>query len=485
MHFVAAVDHVPEMRTVLGLFEGVCTGAADGYARMAGRPAATLLHLGPGLGNGIANLHNARRAQTPLVNIVGDHASYHLQHDAPLTSDIESLAWSVSGWVRTCATPASVPQDAADAIRAATTAPGQVATLILPGDCAWNESVTPLTQFRPPPMPTFRPEAVDAAARILHSGADTVLLIGGDTLKEQGIQYASRLAAATGARLFASRPISHMQRGAGRPLVERLPYFVPQALKALEGAKHIILVGAQPPVAFFAYPNMPNTLAPEDCQLHMLAGFTEDGVGALGALVETLNVPEIVTKMVGERPPQPSGTLTVEKIWMALGGMMPENAIISDEAITSSRGADEWTAVSPPHDWLSLAGGAIGQGMPLSVGAAVACPDRKVFAMQADGSAMYTVQALWTQAREQLDVITVLFSNRAYAILQHELRNVGAAAGPKAQEMLNLDNPTINWAQIANGMGVNASRAETAEAFTDQLAAAIYNKGPHLIEAII
>ena len=312
-----------------------------------------------------------------------------------------------------------------------------------------------------------------------------MLLIGGAAIKEPGIQYADRLAKALGIRIFASRPTSHAQRGAGRPLIPRFPYPVPQALNALKGAKHIILAGATPPVAFFAYPDKPGWLAPEGCEMHNLGEAHEDIVGALGALVETMGVPEVNIEM-GERPSLPAGQLEAEKIWRALGAMMPENAIISDEAITSSRGAEKWTANSPQHDWLFLAGGAIGQGMPAATGAAVACRDRKVINMQADGSAMYTVQSLWTQARENLDVITVIFSNRSYAILQHELRNVGAVAGgPKANSMLSLGNPDINWAQLANGMGVEASRAETAEAFNDQLKAALDGTGPHLIEAII
>jgi len=486
MHFVAALDEVDGMRAILCLFEGVCTGAADGYARMMGKPAATLLHLGPGLGNGIANLHNARRAEVPMVNIVGDHATFHLQYDAPLTSDIVSLATPVSAWVRSGQNATTISQDAADAIRVANTAPGQIATLILPADTAWNDSQGRLASIVPPPTPTINGVAVDEVARVLRKGQPTVFMLGGDALLEKGLHLASRLAQATNAQIIANRPTRRLQRGAGRPVVRRMPYPIPIALKLLKDAQQMILVGTQPPVSFFGYPNTPSQLAPAGCHMHTLATAQEDIVAALEALVETLHIPQEAGSLYQfERPALATGNITPPKVWQSLSALMPEHAIICDESVTSARGSEIGTAGAPPHDFLYITGGAIGIGLPFSVGAAVACPNQKVISMQADGSAMYTVQALWTQAREQLDIVTVLFNNRAYRILQSELKRVGANSNArKAQELLNLNNPNINWVQLANGMGVPATRATTMEALNKQLAAAIAGTGPHLIEAV-
>ncbi|MBW1696502.1 MAG: acetolactate synthase large subunit [Deltaproteobacteria bacterium] len=487
MHFVAAVDKIKGMRTILGLFEGVCTGAADGYARMAGKPAATLLHLGPGLGNAIANLHNARRANSAMINIVGDHATYHLKYNAPLTMDIEALAKTASDWVKTSRDAASVPKDAAQAVAEALKHPGNVATLILPADASWNESTGPVPI---PEIPKPKPvdhKTIESAARVLLMGEPTILLLGGAALMEEGLWAAGRIARATGARIMANRSNGRIQRGAGRAVFDRIPYPVPPALKMLKGAAHMILVGAQPPVSFFAWRNMPNWLTPRDCKIHTLCTEKQDGVSALQALAEELDAPEQPAAVYERiRPELPAGELTAEKVWMALVAMMPEHAIISDEAVSSSRTADQLVATAPPHDWLSVTGGAIGQGLPVATGAAVACPDRKVFAMEADGSGMYTLQALWTQARERLDVVTILFANRSYRILHQELERVGVDYDcPRARELFKLTNPHLNWVDIAGGMGIHASRAETARQFNEQLEQAIHTPGPHLIEAII
>ena len=487
IHFVAAVDKVKGMRAVLGLFEGVCTGAADGFARMAGKPAATLLHLGPGLANGLANLHNARRAGSPIVNIIGDHATHHRKYDAPLTSDIESLAKTVSGWVHSSKNAHCVPADGAAAIAASMKPPGQIATLILPADCAWNKGANPAPA---PPLPKRRAvdqKTVKDVARILRRGEPTVILIGGPALMAPGLTLASRISRATGARIMGNRVNARLQRGAGRPVIERLPYPVEPALKMLQGTAHLILAGTRLPVSFFAYPDMPGLLVPEDCGVYTLATEEEDIVGALEALVHELKASQETGPLYPfKRPLLPTGKIDPAKVWASLTALMPEHAIISDEAITSGRSSEEWTLGAPPHDWLNITGGAIGQGMPVAIGAAVACPDRKVFSMQADGSAMYTLQALWTQARESLDIITVLFSNRSYAILQGELKKLGGNnPGSKVLEMFDLGNPELDWVKLAQGMGVQASRAETSESLNQQLRSAIQSSGPHLIEVVL
>lgn len=492
MHFVAAVDAVDGMRTILCLFEGVCTGAADGYARMTGKPATTLLHLGPGLGNAYANAHNARKAHTPLINIVGEHATWHLEHNAPLTADIEATAAPISDWVRTIQTSTDVPADTAAAIQAAMQPPGQIATLILPGDCAWNESIDPQPAPTLPQPAPFDPAAVERAAEILlaaqKAGEPAVLFLEDAAMSEQGTLLASRIANATGARPMSRTANARVARGAGRPKIEAQPYPVAQALASLDGTKHMIFAGpAGPPVAFFGYPNKPSIMAPPDCQYHHMVGLNEDILGALEALAEAVNAPT-APAAVYERSsfPLPSGSLDPAKVWAIVTHHMPDNAIIVDEAVTSRAGAQQFLDAAPPYDLLNVTGGSIGMGLPCAVGAAVACPNRKVIGMQADGSAMYTVQALWTQARENLDVTTVLFNNSAYAILQGELKNVGAAAiGPKAEAMLDLGDPEINWTRIAEGMGVPATRCYTAEEFNRQFPRDLYEQGPRLIEVMI
>ena len=487
MHFIAAVDQVRGMRTVLGLFEGVCTGAADGYARMAGKPAATLLHLGPGLGNGFANLHNARRANSPMINVVGDHTTYHLRHDPPLMTDIESIVRGFSGWVRRSRSAADVPADTTDTLVAAMTPPGQVATLILPADCSWNESREPAPgPLLPRPVPVEQ-ATIRQIADVLRIREPAVILLSGTPLMEDGLRLAGRISHATGARIMGNRVNARSQRGAGRVVIERLPYSIAPALEILQGTLHLILVGSPPPVPFFAWRGKPNWIIPEDCRVHVLARPEEDSLGAMRALADELGAAKDSSTIdPGIRPPLPTGEITAEKVWRALAALMPENAIVSDEGVSSSRDADNWTIGAPPHDWLNVTGGSIGQGLPVATGAALACPGRKVFAMESDGAGMYTLQALWTQARERLDVVTVIFANRAYKILRGELRQMGIAdPGPKAAAVLDLGNPNLDWVKLAEGMGVPGSRAGTCEEFTDQLQDAIRTRGPRLIEVIL
>jgi len=487
MHFVAALDQVGDMRCVLGLFEGVATGAADGYARMADKPASTLLHLGPGLANGLANVHNARRANTPMVNIVGDHATYHKEYDAPLTSDVEGAARPFSDWVMTSADSRSVARDGADAVAAAMAPPGRVATLILPADASWNEA------DRPAPLPPVEgrepvaPEAISDVARALRSGEPAVLFLGGDALREPGLMLAGRIAAKTGARLLAQTLNARVERGAGRVAIDFLPYPVDDALATLADARHLVLVGSEAPVAFFAYPDKPSALSPPPCETHTLARPGEDIVGALEALAEELGAPHNAPVQAQEKYPPPSGeAITPETAAAAVGTLLPEGAIVVDEALSAARAFMSRTRGAAAHDYLQVTGGAIGIGLPLATGAAVACPDRKVICLQADGSAMYTVQALWTQAREGLDLTTLLLNNRSYAILKQELTNFGAGdAGRRALDMMELDRPALDWVGLARGMGVEAGRAKTMEELERQLAAGLRSEGPYLIDLML
>ena len=485
MHFVAALDDVPSMRGVLCLFEGVVTGAADGYGRVAGRPAATLLHLGPGLGNGLANLHNARRARTPLVNIVGDHATYHARYDAPLQSDIASIAAPVSGWYRSTARADDVGADAADAVAAALGPPGCVATLVLPADASWSESTTGPCPPRPRGRASMVPaDTIDEVAKALRGGERAALLLGGRALRADGLLAASRVASTTGAALLCETFPANLERGAGIPAVDRLAYLAEMAQAQLDGVRHLVLVDAKSPVSFFAYPDKASDLVPAGCTVHTLARPGEDAAAAMEALAEAVGAPgDAGVPAPWSRPDRPAGALTTETLAAAVGATLPEGAIVVDEGNTSGLFVPAATAGAPRHDWLTLTGGAIGIGLPMATGAAVAAPERPVLCLQADGSAMYTLQALWTQAREALNVTTVVLSNRSYAILNMELDRVGAdAGGPLARRLLDLTDPELDFCDLARGMGVPARRVENAEDLVAALQAGFAEAGPTLIE---
>jgi acetolactate synthase-1/2/3 large subunit len=486
MHFVAALDTVPEMRGVLGLFEGVVTGAADGYARIAGKPAATLLHLGPGLGNGLANLHNARRANTPIVTIVGDHATYHKQYDAPLESDIESIASSLNGWVRRSENAADVGADAAAAVAAAQDAPGRIATLILPADVSWGDGGKPAAPAKvAQPKPVDR-TTVTAIADVLRSGEPVALLIGGRGCRATGLRATSRIATATGAKAFVETFPSRLERGEGLPSIERLGYLAEQVVYQLDGVKHVILAGTRAPVSFFAYPGKPSDLVPEGAKVHVLAELDEDVTSALTELADLVAADTEPVLQQAARPAVPSGPLTPQNWVDVIGALLPENAIIADEANTSGLLLPAATAGAPRHDVLTLTGGAIGYGIPVATGAAIAAPDRPVINLESDGSALYTISGLWTQAHENLNVTTVVLNNRAYAILRLELQRVGAeGSGPQAKALLDLSGPDMDFVKIAEGLGVPATRATTAEELAEQFARALAEPGPHLIDALV
>jgi acetolactate synthase-1/2/3 large subunit len=486
MHLVAAVDRVPGVRSVLGLFEGVVTGMADGYGRMAGRPAATLLHLGPGLANGLANLHNARRAATPIVNIVGDHATHHRQYDAPLASDIAGFARPVSAWLHSSDRADQVAADGARAVHAARSAPGRIATLIVPADVAWSEAGQPAAPLPVDASASVAEEVLRSTVESLRNGRQTALLLRGAALQGEGLVAAGRIAAATGARLLCDTFAPRLERGAGRVVVERLPYFAEQLVETLAAVEQLVLVGAVPPVAFFAYPDKPSWCLPQDCAITSLAQPHEDGVGALRAVADSLAARRdglaVAAHQVADTP---SGNWDQFGIGRSIARHLPEGAIVCDEAATSGIGPALALATAAPHDVLSLTGGSIGQGLPLSAGAALACPDRKVVCLHGDGGAMYTLQTLWTLAREGLDVTTVVFANRSYAILKIELMRVGAVAGPGASSMLDIADPALDWVRLAAGMGVEAVRVDTLEAFDAAFAAAMRQRGPRLIEVLL
>jgi acetolactate synthase-1/2/3 large subunit len=468
------------------LQENVVTGAADGYWRMAEKPAATLLHCGPGLANGLAGLHDARRARSGIVNVVGDQAVYHRPFDAPLTADAEGWARGVSAFVRTSSRAEDVGADAAMAVQAARSSPGQVATLILPSDSSWNEGGVVGRALPVPATPQADPHAVKQVARILREKSGVLLLLGGLALREGAQRQAWRIAAATGARLLAEGSNGRIARGQGRIALDRVPYVVDQATAVLADVQHLVLVNARDPIGFFGYPGKPSRLYPAGAEVHVLTRNEQDAEAALAALADELGAPPAAIPSSGRRPEAPRGALSPEGLARAVAALMPEGSVIVDESVTYGRGFFPETYAAPAHDWLQNCGGAIGYGPPVAVGAAIgAGGGRRIIALQADGSAMYTPQALWTQAREKLPVTTVLLSNRKYQILIGEYQNVGANPGRTAMDMLDLGNPDIGWVKLANSMGVEAAQASTLEACGDLMAQSFARPGPFLIELMI
>ena len=485
MQFVSALDREPRMRSVLCLFEGVATGAADGYGRMAGKPACTLLHLGAGYANGGANLHNARRAATPLVNVIGDHATYHRQYDAPLNSDIAGWAAPNSLWVKSAETADSVGPLAAEAVQASFGAPGGCASLILPADSAWTETVVKGPVLTAKPRAIVSADTVSAVAARIRAANKPVILMGGSTCRDAGVRQAGRIAA-TGVRVLTDTFVARLARGAGRFAPDKMMYFGEMALADLEGVDLMVLVETTEPVAFFAYPDRPSLLTPEGCETADLCGRDADGIGALEALADALGAPETAPLEALKLPDMPVGAQNPYTIGASIARHMPDNAIVSDDAVTAGLPVFQSTRTARPHDWLMLTGGAIGQGIPLAIGAAVACPDQKVLSLNGDGAAMYTVQGLWTIAREQLDVCVVVFANHAYRILNIEMGRTGAGnPGPAAKKLLDLGDPRIDWLGVAGGLGLPAERCSTVEEFDAAFARAMSRKGPAFIEAAL
>lgn len=486
MQFVKALDGKPEMRPVLCLFEGVATGAADGYGRIAGKPACTLLHLGPGYGNGLANLHNARRAFTPIVNVVGDHATYHRQYDAPLNSDIPTIVKPNSIWVKSADSPDEVASITAEAVAASYGPPGGPVSLILPADSAWLPAKAEPVIAQKPVRPAPAGGAVEAAARAIKGARKPVVLLGGQATLPESAAQAARLQAA-GVQVFSDTFAATYARGAGTFSPRRMQYFGEMALQELEGVDLMAFVGTTMPVAFFAYPDRPSVLVPEGCETLTLAQRNEDAVAGLAALADALGAPRegpVQPLQLPDGPP--SGPLSPQMAGVSIARHLPDQAIIADDSVTSGGAVAVPCMTARPHTVIALTGGAIGDGMPMAIGAAVAAPDRKVVSLNGDGAAMYTVQSLWTMAREGLDITTVVFANHSYRILNIEMIRTGAGeAGPSARQLLDLGDPRIDWVSVAKGFGLPAVRCSTAEAFDEAFGRAMAGKGPAFIEAAI
>lgn len=486
MHLVTAIGKTESVRPVLCLFEGVVTGAADGYARMADKPAITLLHLGPGYANGMANLHNARKGFSPIVNIVGDHAVWHHQYDAPLTSDVPGHARLHSHWVRVSESGDDLALAGAEAVQASMAGWGKVATLIVPANHAWESAEKSFDRLQPPPLAKVSQDAVADAAAALRNGKKTAIVIGAHALRDPALSALARVADVTDADLLCETFPRRLERGVGRAVLQRIPYFAEQAIEFLKPYEQMVLVGATQPVAFFAYPGVASVLAPEGCAMVTLAGLDDDVAAAALGLAAVLDAPKSFPTQPAVAPEIVDGELTSATIGDVISAHLPDNAIVSDEGITCGLELFLRTQGAAQHDWLAITGGSIGQGLPLSLGASLACPDRKVVAFQADGSAMYTVQALWSMAREDTDVTVVLLNNSSYAILNVELERLKTdEPTAKTLSMLDLSNPIIGWVQIAQGMQVPATQATTVLEFEAQFKDAMNTRGPRLIEVMV
>ncbi|MFT6943458.1 MAG: acetolactate synthase-1/2/3 large subunit [Yoonia sp.] len=486
MQFVDALDRTKLMHCVLGLFEGVVTGAADGYARMADKPAVTLLHLAPGFANAAANLHNARKARVPMINLVGDHALRHQKYDAPLSADVEAACAPFSDWVRSGRDAGSFAADAMEALRVAKGTPGRVATLIAPADIGWDEGGKMAAEIAPGGPAPLDEDALNAAVRALETGSRTVIIVGNTVLENvAALVILQGIADKTGAQILAPTSNRRIERGQGRVPITKIPYPINDALTCLAPYSHAILVESVPPVAFFAYPGKPSLLLPEACYTVTLAGLDGDGPMALAALADRIGAKPGKARDTAMPEKPRAGAITLQNIAAALANALPEDAIVIDEAVSSSGSTFSAGDAAKPNSWLALTGGSIGIGIPLSTGAAIARPDRPVITLQADGSAMYTIQGLWTQAREGSNVTTIILANRAYEILKGELHNVGAQPGEDALSMLNLDRPELDFVALARGMGVPGRRVDDIQDLMRAIEDAAGAPGPFLIEAMI
>ncbi|MDQ1471039.1 MAG: acetolactate synthase large subunit [Bryobacterales bacterium] len=484
MHFIAALDRVPGLRSVLCLFEGVCSGAADGYARATGRPAATLLHLGPGLANGLSNFHNARKARSPVVCIVGEHATPHLKVEAPLTSDIQAFARTVSNHVRTAQSADDIGPATAETIAAAWGPPGEVATLIVPADYSWSKTEILGQSIAPLAVPFPCNQALDAAARLLREPG-TAILLGGKSVNERALKAAGRISAATGTRIITARNVAKIASGRAFYPAPQVPYFPEAALPFLADIQNLILVEAERPVSFFAYPSTPSYMTSDSCRDFVLAARGEDGTAALEALAEGLP-PVVLPSIAIPKAPMEDVGLTLDHIGLTLAALLPENSLVSDEMVSSAGKILDHLKSAAGHEFMPVTGGSIGQGLPVATGAAIGCPGRKVVALEGDGSGMYTPQSLWTMARENLNVVTVILVNRRYRILEIEMQRTGAHGfGEKAESMLDIGNPDLNWTGIARSLSVSATCATTARQFSSHFRDAIRQTGPSLIEALL
>jgi acetolactate synthase-1/2/3 large subunit len=489
MQLVYEIGRTKGMRAVLCLQENTVTGAADGYARMAGKPAFTMLHVASGFANGIGNLHNAGRANTPMVNVVGANATYHqpnfCEHEL-INGRVADLARPVSHWTQEARTADELGVLAALAANHARTGAGKICTLIAPTNCQWDPALAPPAPLPPPQRPQVARESIDEVATLLANGKKTALLLGSHALYGEGLELAGRIATRTGVDLLGEMWVARLARGEGRVPVRLVPYLREHAAFFLQGYEQLILLGAQLPMSTFAYQGAPLNKLPASCQVTALATVENDLLAVLRELAQAVAAPaQPGARTARASAAAPTGALSADAIGQSLCLLMPQDAILVNDGATCSPPIVNRTAGARAHDYLDGSrGGALGGGLPLALGAAIACPERRTILLQGDGSGMYASQALWSMARERTDVVVIVLRNDNYAILEVELARVREGdANDTMLSMMHLDDPVLDWVKLAEAHGVAATRATTAEEFHVQLEDALQQRGPHLIEA--
>jgi len=480
---LAEIGSSEQIRAVPVLFEGIAAGAADGYFRMTGRPAATMLHVGPGLANAWSALHNAAKARSGVVNIVGQLSEAHLELESPLKSDILALATSVSDVVRYPLSTARVGIDAKAAADAAKR--GKVATLVMANDVGWCDGAELATP--PEAQDADTHGALDPAAMTaLKQGPRTLLLLGGLALDVGAQRDAAAIASATGCSVMIEWASARCERGGDLPSWARIPYPVDEAVRALVAYDTIVLCGATEPIAFFNYCNSPSRLAAPSTRVIDLHPEGADERPALSAARRALasdparpcHPPAARYTYGAPKSPDP--------VSAAIAAALPQDAIIVNEAITSASDLFAASAAAPRHTWLDNLGGSIGFALPVSIGAAIGAPDRRVITLCGDGSTMYSPQGLWTIAREELDITVLVFANQAYKILVSELvRTSDTNLDDQAVSLLQLNNPEIRWTELAHSLGVASTRVSSCDQLKSALMSAFGTKGPRLIEVAI
>jgi len=477
------------VHAVLGLQENVVTGMAHGYGVMTGKPSLSLLHVACGISNGLANMHNGRRAGAPMVVFAGGVAANHEvnnpEHQMLLRP--QQIAAAATDWQREALTSDLLADCAAEALQVANTGYGKVAMVFGPAQTFWEEATILEDQTRPP-IPPRRVSAstIKEIAESIQSGKKTCLLLGGHALREEALEVAGRISAATGAELWQDYIVARLQRGAGRVPVKRIPYVVEAGVEALKDFEQIVLVGNQIPIPTFSYKGKPLTKVPEGCAIKTLGTTECDLLQALTDLADAVNAPaKAPVHQDRAKGVAPTGVLNEAAICQSIVAAMPDNVIVVDEGNMESFNFPELTAGAAPHDFMQApTGGAIGAGASVAIGASVAAPDRKVVCLEGDFSLNLNIMSLWTMAKQNSNICLVIMNNGGSQALRMELARVRPGdETDKALDMLLIRDPEIDYVKIAEGNGLSATRATTAEEFHQQFVAAMKKKGPHVIDA--
>ena len=487
------VDEVgySNLRVVLCLFENSVTGMADGYARMLDKPALGMVHVTCGLTNALANMHNARIANSRMIIFGG---GVHVAHEVnePVHSMLQRqpyVAQIAAQCVIEARSPDQLAAAATQALKASNDGAGKIVYVYGPNNAVWGESsfqgkLTSSAEQRQ----RVSTATISSIADTLKAGKKTAFILDNLALREEGLEILGRIAEGAGGRLFREWLPSRIAMGAGRVRTETLPYGGAEGRELLSEFDQIVLVGAKIPVCPFSYENQPWVKIPENCNVHTLATADHDILAALEELATQLDLPEKASNRYNRKPGEPpTGPLSGNSIVQSLSILMPADSIVLDEAMLENVMFPLLMDGAAPFDFMAACpGGAIGAGPPVACGAAIACPNRKVILLEGDFSLMQGNTALWSMAQHNLDICVINYNNEGSASLSTELARVRQGeAQPKSIELLRIRKPTIDYAAMAESMGVPASRAETAEEFHLQLTKAMSTKGPHFIDANI